>query len=247
MSAQLALVFGGSRGIGAAIVRALARDGFDTTFTYNANANAAQQLVAEVSRIAAGTRVVCVPADVREPAAVAKAFAFAKREFASKLHCVIANAGISVPPGPVGQFDPADFRALVETNIVGAFNVLREASNQIEDGGAIIAITTSMVRHAMPGLGPYTASKAAVEGLLRSMGKELASRSVRVNGVAPGPVDTELFHTGKTDEARHRSAALSPFNRIGTPDEVAAVVAFLASRRASWVCGQIVQPNGGMI
>ena len=247
MSARLALVFGGSRGIGAAIVRALARDGFDVAFTYNASANAARTLAAEASRAATGTRVAGVPADVREPAAVAEAFAFAKREFGPAPHCVIANAGISVPPGPLGRFDPADFRALVETNIVGAFNVLREAANRVEDGGAIIALTTSMVRHAVAGLGPYTASKAAVEGLLRSMAKELAARRVRVNGVAPGPIDTELFHAGKTEEAKRRSAALSPFDRIGTPDEAAEVGAFLVSPRASWVHGQIVQPNGGMI
>ena len=91
------------------------------------------------------------------------------------------------------------------------------------------------------------ASKAAVEGLVRSLAKELAARRVRVNAVAPGPVDTDLFRAGKTDEAKARSAAMSPFNRIGTPAEVAEVVAFLASPRASWLHGQIVQPNGGMV
>jgi len=163
------------------------------------------------------------------------------------VHCVVANAGIGVPPGPVAQFDPASFRRLVEVNIVGAFNVLREAGQRVADGGSIIAITTSMVRHAVPGFGPYAGSKAAVECMVRSMAKEIAARRVRVNAVAPGPVDTDLFHAGKTEEAKQRSAALSPFNRIGTPKEVAAVVGFLASEKGSWVHGQIVQPNGGMI
>jgi 3-oxoacyl-[acyl-carrier protein] reductase len=159
----------------------------------------------------------------------------------------VANAGINVPMGPLAQFGDEPFRQLVEVNIVGAFNVLREAARQVVDGGAIVALTTSMVRHAVPGGGPYTASKAAVEGLLRSLAKEVAGRGVRVKGGGPGPVDTDLFRAGKTDEAKARSAAMSPFNRVGQPAEVAEVVSFLLSSRASWVHGQIVQPNGGMV
>ena len=100
---------------------------------------------------------------------------------------------------------------------------------------------------AVPNAGPYVATKAAVEVLVRSLSKELAGRRVRVNAVAPGPVDTDLFRAGKTDEMKARSAALSPFNRVGEPREVAEVVGFLASDKASWVHGQIVQPNGGMV
>lgn len=110
----------------------------------------------------------------------------------------------------VAQFKPDHFRQLVEVNIMGAFNILAEAARQIQDGGAIVALTTSMVRHVVPGGGPYTASKAA-------------------------------------DKARQRSAAMNPFNRIGTPAEAAEVVHVLVSDKASWVHGQVVQPNGGMV
>jgi 3-oxoacyl-[acyl-carrier protein] reductase len=95
-------------------------------------------------------------------------------------------------------------------------------------------------------LRPYIATKAAVEALVRSVSRELAPRRVRVNAVAPGPVDTDLFRAGKNEEAIARSAAMSPFNRVGLPSEVADVVAFLASDKASWMHGQVVQPNGGL-
>lgn len=233
---KLALVFGGSRGIGAACVQVLAEQGFDVAYTYVANKPASE---------APGTRAY--RADVTEAAQVAQAFADASRDFGAPVHCVVANAGIGVPPGPIAQYDVANFRKLVEVNLVGAFNVLREAGQRVSDGGSIIAITSSMVRHAVPGFGPYAGTKAAVEVMLRSMAKEIAPRKVRVNAVAPGPVDTDLFRVGKTEEAKQRSAALSPFNRVGTPRDVAEVVGFLASERAAWVHGQIVQPNGGMI
>ncbi len=247
MNQQLALVFGGSRGIGAASVRVLAREGFDVAFTYNANADQAKDLAAAVMQASPGARVTFHPVDIRQPDSVANVFAAVADTFGRAPCCVLANAGINVPPAPLAQFGPDAFRTLVEVNIVGAFNVLREAANRVQDGGTIIAVTTTMVRHAVPGLGPYSATKAAVECLIRSMAKELASRKVRVNAVAPGPVDTDLFRAGKTEEAKQRSAALSPFNRIGTPEEIAEVVAFLASPKASWIHGQIVQANGGLI
>jgi 3-oxoacyl-[acyl-carrier protein] reductase len=234
MSKKLALVFGGSRGIGAACVDVLAREGYDVAFTY----------VAEPPHASAGKGY---RADIRDAAAVAGVFRQVQDDFGQPPQVVLANAGINVPPGPMAQFNPDDFRKLVEVNIVGAFNILAEAARRVADGGAIIALTTSMVRIAVPGGGPYTASKAAVEAMIRSMAKELAPRKVRVNAVAPGPVDTDLFRAGKTNEAKARSAAMSPFNRIGTPAEVAEVVAFLASEKASWIHGQVVQPNGGMV
>lgn len=229
---KLALVFGGSRGIGAACVDALKANGFEVAYTRVSGRAGAD-----------GAYV----ADVQNPADVTTVFTEVERRHGRRVDCVVANAGIGVPPGPMAQFDAANFRRLVEVNVVGAFNVLRESGQRIADGGSIVAITTSMVRHAVPGFGPYAGTKAAVECMVRSMAKEIAPRKVRVNAVAPGPVDTDLFRAGKTEEAKQRSAALSPFNRIGTPAEVAEVVAFLASDRASWVHGQVIQPNGGMV
>lgn len=239
MSRKIALVFGGTRGIGAATVDALAASGFDVAYTYVSTAPTATQ--------ADDARVAAYKADVCNPEEVAKVFADVAADFGGPVSCVVANAGINVPPAPIGKADAEDFRRLVEVNIVGAFNVLHHAAQQVADGGTITALTTSLVRHAAPGLGPYSATKAAVECLIRSMAKELAGRGVRVNAVAPGPVDTDLFRSGKNDEAVARSAAMSPFNRVGRPEEIADVIAFLASDKASWVHGQIVQPNGGLV
>lgn len=235
-----ALVFGGSRGIGAACVRALAQDGFDVAYTYVTKPG-------DFPAHMGSQRCVAYAADVQDPDQVAAVFTALAKDFGGAPDCVVANAGINVPPAPLAQFSTENFRRLVEVNIVGAFNVLREAARQVKDGGTIIALTTSLVRCALPGVGPYSATKAAVECLVRSLARELASRHVRVNGVAPGPVDTDLFRAGKGPEALQRSAALSPFNRVGEPTEIAAVVSFLASERASWVHGQIVQPNGGLV
>jgi len=235
-----ALVFGGSRGIGAACVHALAQDGFDVAYTYVTKPGAFSDT--QNQRRCAG-----YAADVQSPEQVAAVFASVHRDFGEEPDCVVANAGINVPPSPLAQFSTENFRQLVEVNIVGAFNVLREAARHVKDGGTIIAITTSLVRYAAPGIGPYSATKAAVECLVRSLAKELAPRKVRVNAVAPGPVDTDLFRAGKGPEALQRSAAMSPFNRVGEPAEIAAVVSFLASGQASWVHGQIVQPNGGLV
>ena len=237
MSKNIALVFGGSRGIGAACVEGLAADGFDVAYTYLRN---------PPSDSGAGAGKA-YRAEITNPADVAKVFADVKTDLGGSPTCVVANAGINVPPAPIAQFDPENFRELIEINIIGAFNVLQEAARNVADGGTIIAVTTSLVRVAVPGLGPYSATKGAVECLVRSMSKELAGRGVRVNAVAPGPVDTDLFRAGKDEAALARSAAMSPFNRVGKAEEVAEVVRFLASDKASWVHGQIVQPNGGLV
>lgn len=229
-----ALVFGGSRGIGAACVEALAAGGWQVAYTY-------------VSRAPEGSAHRGYAADIRDAAAVARVFDAVEKDLGAAPRAVVANAGINVPAGPMAGFKPEHFRDLVEVNIVGAFNILAEAARRVPDGGGIVALTTSLVRQAVPGTGPYAATKAAVESMVRSMAKELAGRGVRVNGVAPGPVDTDLFNAGKTEEVKARMAAFSPFNRIGRPAEIAQVVRFLLSDEASWVHGQIVQPNGGMV
>lgn len=233
MADKSVLVIGGSRGIGRAVVDAMKAD-WMTAYTYARAPDETCDLPA-------------FRADVRDPASLRAAFDAAIAGFGGRLGCAVVNAGINVPAAPVADFPPDDMRALVEVNFVGAFNALAEAARRVADGGAIIALTTSLVRHPVAGTGPYAATKAGVESLLRAMQKELAPRGIRVNGVAPGPVDTDLFRSGKDETALRRSAAMSPFNRVGTAAEVAAMVRFAAGDEASWVAGQILQPNGGLV
>lgn len=233
---KIALIFGGSRGIGNACVQRLRQDGFRIAWTY---VNQSRQADSNDQR--------AYRCDVRNAEEVDAVFDAVARDFGRNATVVVANAGINRPPAPIADFDSESFRDLMEVNIFGAFHVLRAAARRAQKGDSLIALTTSMVRVAIPGGGPYTASKAAVESLVKSMSRELGPSGVRVNAVAPGPVETDLFNAGKTDEAKQRSAALSPFNRIGQPDEIAEVVSFLASPAASWVHGQIIQPNGGMV
>lgn len=240
-----ALVVGGSRGIGLACARSLARDGFPVLITYTSRLDSGT--IDAIAAQGAGSPVESARADVRDSDSIAAAFDAAEKLGGGAIRAIVVNAGINRPGAPVHESDPAIFRELVDINLVGAYNVLREAGRRVADGGSITVLTTSLVRHAAPNVGLYVAVKAGVEALMRAMSRELAPRGVRVNAVAPGPIDTELFNAGKDDAAKAKSAAMSPFNRIGRPEEVAEVVAFVASERASWVHGQVIQPNGGLV
>ena len=234
----LALVFGGSRGIGKACVQALEQRGYHVIYTYQHS---------EPSEVQQGSNVTSYRVDIRDDGQVSALFAHIAQKFERPLQCVVANAGINMPAAPLSEWSSTQFRALMEVNLLGAFHMLSHSARYVQKGASIIAITTSMVRLSSPGAGPYTASKAAVESLVRTLAAELGSKGVRINAVAPGAVDTELFHQGKTDGQKQRAASMSPFQRIGAPNEVAEVVSFLASDAASWIHGQIVQPNGGSV
>jgi len=239
MARPTAIVFGGSRGIGKASVAALAGEGFDVAFTYASHPETDVEFP--------DAHIAGYKADIRDASAVAAVFEAVERDFSGPLGAVVLSAGIGLPNRSVGQTEADAFRAIIEVNLIGAFNVLRESAARVSDGGSIIALTTSYVRHAPPGFGPYCATKAAVESLVRAMSKELGERGIRVNAVAPGPTDTALFRAGKSEAAIAASAALSPFKRVGQPEEIANAIAFLASPKASWINGQILQPNGGLI
>jgi 3-oxoacyl-[acyl-carrier protein] reductase len=240
MSNRTALVTGASRGIGAATARRLVGDGFHPVVNYAGSAAEAEQLAAEIGGIA-------VQADVSHPAAARRLFDAAEQRFGG-VDVLINNAGI-MPPAlpPIAETEDEMFDRLVAVNLKGSFNTMREAAKRLRTGGRIINFSTSVIGLALPGYGAYAATKAAIETLTTILAKELRGRSITVNAVAPGPTATDLFLTGKSEETIERLAKAAPLERLGTPDDIAAAVAFLAGHDGGWINGQTLRANGGIV
>lgn len=242
-SPRVAIVTGASRGIGAEIARRLAQDGCSVAINYSARLEAAQSVVDQIA--AAGGRAVAIRADISRAAEVAELFDRTDAVLGPPT-LVVSNAGI-MTVSPIADMDDADFDAMLAINLKGAFNILREAARRLPSGARIINISTTQTRLASPGYGPYAASKVGVELLTQILAKELRGRGITVNAVAPGPTATDLFFEGKSPELIERIAKAAPLERLGTPEDIAGVVAMLASRDGNWINGQTVFANGGLV
>ncbi|SFB53018.1 SDR family oxidoreductase [Azotobacter beijerinckii] len=238
---KAAIVTGASRGIGRTIALRLAQDGFAIAVNYVGNQASAESLVLEV--VAGGGRAIAVRGDVAEPADMEHLFARTRATF-GRIDVVVNSAGI-MPCLTIAGGDLEQFDRVLRTNLRGAFIVLSLAAHQVERGGRIIALSTSAIAKSFPGYGPYIASKAGVEGLVHVLANELRGHEISVNGVAPGPVATELFLAGKSAEQIDQLARLSPLERLGTPEDIAAVVSFLAGPDGAWINSQVLRANGG--
>ncbi|WP_114810421.1 glucose 1-dehydrogenase [Paraburkholderia kururiensis] len=244
-ASKVAIVTGASRGIGAAIARRLAADGIAVVVNYAGRAADAQAVVAEIE--AAGGRAAAVQADVAVPAQVAAMFDQAITLFGG-VDIVVNNAGI-MQPGLVPLVDTDDtlFDRLVAINLKGTFNTLRVAAKKLRSGGRIVNFGSSIKELATPGYSVYAATKAAVETMTNIFAKELRGRNITVNAVAPGPTATELFLKDKTPEQVERLAKMPPLERLGQPEDISSVVAFLVSSAADWIDGQTLRVNGGIV
>ena len=241
LNGKVALVTGGSRGIGRAIALALGSEGASVVVNYVADQGAAQTIADEI--IALGGQAAVVQADVAEAEAVAALFAAAESKFGS-VDILVNNAGLA-RYAPIGEYDEEDFDRLFAVNVKGTFLTCREAAGRLAEGGTIINITSTVTRVMLPRYGVYAATKAAVEQLTRVLAKELGERQITVNALAPGPTDTALFRHGKSDAQIAALAEGAALGRLGLPEDVAHVVVFLATPAARWISGQCLPVNGG--
>jgi 3-oxoacyl-[acyl-carrier protein] reductase len=235
---KVAIVTGGSRGIGRAVAERLARDGAAVTVAYASRAPDASETVAAIRQ--AGGKAVAVQANVARAADVSELFDAAERTF-GQAHIVVANAG-TMRAGNLVEATVEDYEAVFAINARGTFLTFAEAARRVSDHGRIIGMSTALLRLPRPGIGLYTASKAAVGQLVAVLAKELGPRGVTVNAVAPGLTDTEML----TEASRRSAPQITPLGRVGRPQDIADVVAFLASDDARWINGQVVGANGGM-
>ena len=240
---RVALVTGGSRGIGRACAERLAADGTAVLVAFGGDAEAADETVRSIQ--AAGGQASAAAGDVADEAAMREVFDAAERAFGG-LDVVVHAAG-RMALSPVAELDLDELDSLHRTNVRGSFVVDQQAAQRLRPGGSIVNFSTSVVGTSFPTYAAYAASKAAVESLTRVLAGELRGRDVSVNAVAPGPTATALFLDGKSDEEVDELAHAVPLERLGQPEDIAGLVAFLASPAGHWVNGQVVRVNGGLV
>jgi 3-oxoacyl-[acyl-carrier protein] reductase len=242
IQSKVAIVTGASRGIGAEIAKRLSTDGLAIVVNYANSASEADALVAEL--IANGGQAIAVKANVADADEVRAMFDVTEQQL-GKVDVLVNNAGV-MKTMPIADTSDALFEQTFAINTRGTFNTLREAGARMNDGGRIINFSSSALALNIPGYAIYNATKAAVESFTHVFAKELRGRNITVNAVAPGPVATELFLHGKSEEQIQNFAKMPPLERLGQPEDIANVVSFLAGPDSGWVNGQILRANGGL-
>lgn len=243
LSGKVALVTGASRGIGAAIAVRLAKDGAKVAVNYSQNRAAAETVVRAIR--ANNGEAIMVRADLSDLAQIAPMVEQTVKTF-GKLDILVNNAAIADTSKLLDQIDTAHYASQFDLNVRGLLFTSQAALKHLPDGGRIINITSGIVRARAPGASVYSATKAAVEALTRCHSTELGRRQITVNSVAPGTTDTEMLRAGRSDAILKEFIARTPLGRLGSPEDIADVVAFIASDEARWITGEVIPVNGGL-
>jgi 3-oxoacyl-[acyl-carrier protein] reductase len=245
LGTRVAIVTGASKGIGAAIAKHLAADGAAVVVNYSSSKAGADRVVAEIT--AKGGRAVAVQANIAKAADIQRLFAEAVKAF-GRIDILVNNAGI-FEFAPIEAVTAEHFHKHFDLNVLGLILASQEAVKHFgPQGGSIINISSVVSTLAPPNASVYSATKAAVDAVTRSLAKELGPRKIRVNSINPGMVETEGVHAGGflTGDMRKQMEASTPLGRIGQPDDIAPAVVFLASPESAWITGETLHVAGGM-
>jgi 3-oxoacyl-[acyl-carrier protein] reductase len=238
LTGKVAIVTGASRGIGRAIAERLGRDGASVVVNYAGSKEKAQEVVAAIEAV--GAKAIAVQADMSNPDEVRQLFEKTEAHF-GKFQILVNNAGTFLMK-PAVEITLEEFDKLIAVNVRGVFLALQEAARRIESGGRIVNLSSNVTIASMANSSVYAASKAAVEQFTRVLAKELGDRQITVNAIAPGATETDML----PDMAREMAQKMTPLDRLGQPEDIADVVAFVVSEEARWITGQIIGVNGGM-
>ncbi|WP_137165979.1 SDR family oxidoreductase [Salinimonas lutimaris] len=240
---KTAIVTGASRGIGAAIAIRLSQNGYNVIVNYARSAKEAEQVVTQIR--STGGQAQAVQADVSSSADVSQLFDQAEQHFGA-IDVLVNNAGV-LGLSSIAEVSEDTIHQHVDINLKGVMFCSQQGVNRLRDGGHIVNLSTSVVGLKLENYAVYAATKAGVETFSAIMAKELRGRDITVNTVAPGPTETDLFMQGKSEELVEKLRKMPPLERLGQPDEIAAVVAFLCSPDGRWVNGQVIRANGGIV
>lgn len=243
LSGKVAIVTGASRGIGREIAERLAENGAKVVVNYASSPAKAEEVVSAIKQ--SGGEARAIQADIRQVAAIERLFGETIEAYGG-IDILVNNAGIMTTK-PVAVMTEEDFDQQFAINVKGTYFAIQQAFHHMNSGGRIINFSTSVVGQMFPAYSVYAGTKGAVEQFTRQLAKEFGPKGITINAVAPGPINTELFTVGKSEEQIAGIANMNAFGRLGEPDDVAGAVLFLAGEESKWITGQTIRVNGGFV
>ncbi|MGE7717736.1 SDR family oxidoreductase [Priestia megaterium] len=243
LEGKVAIITGASRGIGRKVAEQLADLGAKVTINYSSSPDKAEEVVKEIQD--KGGKAIAIQADISQISDIERLFLETISAF-GKVDILINNAGIMINK-PLTEVTEADYDKQFSVNVKGTFFACQQAMKYMEEEGHIVNISTSVNGQMFPTYSVYSGTKGAIEQFTRQLAKEFGPKKITINAVAPGPIDTELFSVGKTEQQIEGMKKMNAFGRLGEPEDISNVIEFLVSEKSQWVTGQTLRVNGGFI